>query len=227
MSDKVFFQKHFKGAIPLLRKFRDHPFWREKRVFSKAEAWIDLIYDTRYGKKPETIIDRGEYLVINRGEILTSMLRLSEKWKWSEGKVKKFLLFLEKNRSISIRITKSRRTIINMLTYCSILDNLSNYENGKMRTEFSTEQEQNENKLRDKNKSNNDNKEDTTFVPNNKIENIIRWAYERARIPPSCSKESFRIALLKAISQRGYENIYRLFSQETNAINFLHNIKHL
>lgn len=70
----------FRGAIPLLRKFRDHAFWKERRTFSRAEAWIDLLFDARYGKEPEELIDRGELLIIKRGEILTSILKLSEKW---------------------------------------------------------------------------------------------------------------------------------------------------
>lgn len=155
MENNVEPKEQFLGAIPLLRKFREHPFWREKRTFSRAEAWIDLLFKARYGKDPEKIIDRGEIIHIQRGGILTGIITLSDTWLWSEGKVKRYLEFLQNEESIKFIITKNRRTIIDILNYGSVLDNLSNHKKGKRRTE----EDQREDKIRHKNTDNTDNKD--------------------------------------------------------------------
>lgn len=155
MEDNIEPKEQFLGAIPILRKFREHPFWREKRVFSRTEAWIDLLFKARYGKEPEKIIDRGEIITIQRGGILTGIITLSNTWLWSEGKVKRFLEFLQEAESIKFLIIKNRRTIIDILNYGSVLDNLSNHKKGKRRTE----EDQREDKIRHKNTDNTDNKD--------------------------------------------------------------------
>jgi len=155
MEDNIEPKEQFLGAIPLLRKFQEHLFWREKRAFSRAEAWIDLLFKARYGKEPEKIIDRGEIITIQRGGILTGIITLSNAWSWSEGKVKRYLEFLQNDESIKFIIMKNRRTIIDILNYGSVLDNLSNHRKGKQRTE----EDQREDKIRHKNTDNTDNKD--------------------------------------------------------------------
>ena len=67
--------KHrFGGAIPLLRKYQQHPFWTERRKYSRAEAWIDLLFMARYGAETEEKWDRGELIQIEYAQILTSMI---------------------------------------------------------------------------------------------------------------------------------------------------------
>ena len=108
--------KHrFGGAIPLLRKFQQHPFWTERRKFSRAEAWIDLLYMARYGTETEEICDRGEFIQIQYAQILTSIITLSKKWRRSRAWVNKLIKMLEKKQSILIIIMNKRRTILQIV----------------------------------------------------------------------------------------------------------------
>lgn len=114
-NDKQLRSEHFEGFIPLMRRFRDNPLWTEKRKFSRAEAWIDLLFRARYSETPETIIDRGEQITLNEGDILTSIRSLSKDWRWSRTRVKNFISFLQQNGSLKILRLDHRRLIINVV----------------------------------------------------------------------------------------------------------------
>ncbi len=54
---------------------------------------------------------------------------------------------------------------------------------------------------------------------------ITSWAYERASTRPSCTESSFKRSVKRAIDKHGLEFVNKVFSNETNAIQFLKNIK--
>lgn len=78
------------GYLLLWRRFEDHPYWQEERVFSYAEAFLDcfafLAAHTPYTKRV-----RGDVVALGRGEFLASVRYLSERWKWGHGKVERFI----------------------------------------------------------------------------------------------------------------------------------------
>jgi hypothetical protein len=57
--------------------------------FSRSQAWVDLILLARH-KDGETRIS-GERYLIKRGCLIWSQKNLSLRWKWSRGRVKRFL----------------------------------------------------------------------------------------------------------------------------------------
>jgi hypothetical protein len=119
-----------KGYIRLSRKFFNHPYWKEKRVYSPAEAWLDLISSARFEPKPERIHVRMNFIEINRGELRASQRFLSERWGWSLGKVNRFLKTLELETMIE-RIQKHSETIIiikNYEKYNPLKDNANEQE---------------------------------------------------------------------------------------------------
>lgn len=104
------------GYIGLFRKFfSDHEFWREKRKYSKAEAWIDLMQSARYGEEPETLFDKRGSYVLEYGDVYISLRYLGERWQWSKNKARGFLDYLEKRESILVKKRDSHRTIINII----------------------------------------------------------------------------------------------------------------
>jgi DNA-binding transcriptional MocR family regulator len=58
-----------------------------------------------------------------------------------------------------------------------------------------------------------------------KADRIVRWAYKRAAVQPSCTPESFKYSVVKAMQRVGAEKVWREFERETNAISFLTSIK--
>lgn len=77
------------GFLQLSRKLFSHQFWCEKRVFSRAEAWLDLIREAAW--KPHKKLISGHLIEVQRGGIVASVRFLADRWKWSTTKVCLFL----------------------------------------------------------------------------------------------------------------------------------------
>lgn len=102
------------GFIAIQRRFFEHPFWEEKRSFSRAEAWIDLIRMAAFS--PHQRLVRGEILTINRGEVVASLRFLGERWGWKKDKVAAFVRLLE-NQTMVTRETRQGETVITLCKY--------------------------------------------------------------------------------------------------------------
>ncbi len=121
-----------KGYIKLFRKFfLEHEFWLEDRTYSKAEAWIDLIYCARWGKEPKQMIDKRGSYVLEFGDIYISYRYLGKRWSWSKNKVDSVLAHLAKRKSITYKKRDSHRTIINITNLRTYIE----WENGKKDSE--------------------------------------------------------------------------------------------
>lgn len=59
------------------------------------------------------------------------------------------------------------------------------------------------------------------------INRIATWAFTRARVTPSISRDKFCESVEKAIARVGYDAVHEEFANEENAINFLSHIKSL
>lgn len=115
------------GYIKLFRKFFEGEFWQIERIYSKAEAWIDLMEMARWGSEPTTRTDsRGQY-TLHFGDIYLSYRFLGIRWKWSKNKVRHFLETLEGNQSISFKKRDSHRTIVSLTNLKTYLE----WESGK------------------------------------------------------------------------------------------------
>jgi hypothetical protein len=81
------------GFITLSRKFFKHSFWAERREFSLAEAWLDLLQAAQW--QPCKQLVKGKLLEVGRGELLASHRYLQERWGWrSLTKVQSFIKML-------------------------------------------------------------------------------------------------------------------------------------
>ena len=103
-----------KGWIKLHRSLQDCPMWYEER-FSKGQAWVDLLLMANHSDKK--ILFNGDFIIVQRGQYLTSMVRLAEKWKWDRKTVSKFLKLLEKDKMVTLSVDNSR-TLITIDNYC-------------------------------------------------------------------------------------------------------------
>lgn len=111
------------GYIKLYRGLEDNPLWTFD-VFSKAQAWIDLLLLTNH--KPGHIrLKNGEIVQINRGECGWSMESLAKRWQWSRGKVKRFFDYL-KNEKMIQQTDIPKVTIIKVLNYERFQNDTSN-----------------------------------------------------------------------------------------------------
>lgn len=106
------------GYIPISRKLFEHPFWCEKRVFSYAEAWIDLLRLVRFEASTTKMLVGGKMVEYGRGEYPASLRYLAELWTWSKNKVDNFLNLLISEGMITKRTAEgTNKTIITICNY--------------------------------------------------------------------------------------------------------------
>lgn len=61
------------GFIALYRKFQDNFLWKERRIFSRAEAWLDILMEARWKSEPEQVLIGNKTLYCNYAECLYSL----------------------------------------------------------------------------------------------------------------------------------------------------------
>lgn len=102
------------GWIALHRSIREHWIYQEDRTFSKYEAWLDLLMDVNHQKK-KFMFD-GQLIDVERGQKITSIRQLCERWNWSNTKVNKFLSLLESDGML-IKKSDAKKTVITIVNY--------------------------------------------------------------------------------------------------------------
>ena len=81
--------------IKLNRDFFSTEHWKEKRVFSKAEAYIDLLRIAPY--KEENGLRKGEFILPRR--------EMESRWLWSGTKISNYLKELSEKDIIFVKNT--------------------------------------------------------------------------------------------------------------------------
>jgi hypothetical protein len=85
------------GWILLYRKLSDNKLWTCEQ-FSRGQAWVDLLLLANHDNSFFYI--RGNKINVSTGQIAWGEVKLSERWRWSRTKLRKFLNDLEKEQQI-------------------------------------------------------------------------------------------------------------------------------
>jgi DNA-binding transcriptional regulator YhcF (GntR family) len=104
------------GWFLIHRDLCDSDEWTAER-FTRAQAWIDLIYLARWQPKPNTFRHRGIQVTEQRGQVAIGMRNLAERWGWARNTVKHFLSDLQNDG----RIDRQKNNVISLIT-------IKNYE---------------------------------------------------------------------------------------------------
>lgn len=102
------------GFIFLWRKLRKHWLWEEKRSRTKFEAWVDLLWSASHEER-KILIDNN-LITLGTGQRNLSFRFLAVRWKWSVGKVQRFISMLENDMMISTE-TSTGQMIITICNY--------------------------------------------------------------------------------------------------------------
>lgn len=79
-----------RGHIKIARKaFADDKWWLEKRVFSKWEAWEDMIQLAQWETREFTSTKFGT-IRLERGEFVLSERKMAERWGWGRQSARSF-----------------------------------------------------------------------------------------------------------------------------------------
>lgn len=95
------------GFIRLSRGFFNNFLWAERRAYSKAEAWLDIVAQCPY--EPLKRLVAGELVEVPRGGFVASERYFSDRWMWSRTKVRSFLALLEQEKMILKKPQKDHR----------------------------------------------------------------------------------------------------------------------
>lgn len=107
-----------KGWIKVYRDIQDHWLWKCK-PFGKGQAWLDLLLMANH--KPGKVHFGGKLITLDRGQLLTSKLKLAEKWGWNRKTVVGFMLALNRDNNTDTK-TDNKSTLITVLNYSQYQD---------------------------------------------------------------------------------------------------------
>lgn len=102
------------GWIKLHRQLFESSLWLEE-PFTKSQAWIDLFANANH--KDNSFWVRGIEIPVKRGQIGWSEVTMAKRWKWSRGKVRRFLFYLETKQQIVQQKIDKITSIITIINY--------------------------------------------------------------------------------------------------------------
>lgn len=102
------------GWISLHRQLQEHWLWKSKEPFDKRSAWIDLLLMVNH-QKEKVEFDKG-LIEVERGQRITSLEKLSKRWRWSRHKVSDYLNQLEQDGML-IQVRDNKKTLISIENY--------------------------------------------------------------------------------------------------------------
>ena len=101
------------GYIKLHRQIQDCWIW-DSGKFDKRSAWIDLLMLANHRDKK--FMFNGKPVVITRGQFMTSIRKLADRWEWSTSTVFSFLKILEDDNMIK-KESDNHRTLLTIINY--------------------------------------------------------------------------------------------------------------
>lgn len=104
--------------IILPRDFFQTSAWMESRIYSEAEAWLDIIRSVRFDDTPCTQKRARRSITWQKDEWPVSQVFLSQRWQWTIAHVMRFLRHLCEKGLISLRV--ENKTTIIRLTYSTL-----------------------------------------------------------------------------------------------------------
>jgi hypothetical protein len=107
-----------RGWIRLHRQLRQHWLWAVNRRYTNLEAWLDLILSANH--KSAAVIIGFKLIPVERGQYLTSQVKLAKRWRWHRQTVAKYLELLKTDGMIDTGTsnqTNTGYTIINIQNY--------------------------------------------------------------------------------------------------------------
>ena len=191
------------GWIKLHRDIQEHWLW-EDEPFSRGQAFIDLLMEVNHEDKKKLF--NGELIEIKRGSKITSLRQLSERWKWSTKKVKKFLEQLEKDEMITFK-SDTKKTLITIENY-SVYQDRGNSEETDKKHLGNIEENQKKNKGNSEENQRKTNKNDKEYIKN------VKEGEEGKEEVPSLPPLFFSTPIHKKIYDQFGEVGYRTWFME-------------
>lgn len=154
------------GWISLHRSIEDHWLWETDRAFTRLEAWIDILLMVNH--KERKIMIGNDLITVKRGQKITSIRKLCERWSWSNSKVKKFLELLERDEMLIVK-SDTKKTVITVVNY-DFYQSQDYKKRHESDTETTEKRRESDTKATRKHTNNNDNNES---IMNNNVNKSV------------------------------------------------------
>jgi hypothetical protein len=177
------------GWIKLHRCITNHWLYTENRVYSKYEAWMDILLNVNFASAK--VLIKGKLYDVKRGQSILSMESWGKRWNWDKSKVRRFMDLLQKDSMI---VLKTDNTTTH-LTVC----NFESYQDIRHANETQMTHKQNTDEFQTNTiKEEKENKEEKEL---NDMFNILWNLYNKKK----SKEEAFRA--FKKIPKKEYDNI--------------------
>lgn len=210
------------GWISLHRSIQKHWLFEEKRKFSRFEAWIDILMMVNH--TDNKIMHDGDLITVKRGQRITSLRQLGERWSWSITKVDKYLKTLESDGMLVVK-KDTKKTVLTVVNYDDYQDedlkkrHRKDSEKTEKKHRSNTEKTQKKTNNND-NKENNENNDDNDVVVGDDFASIYNLYQENIeQVPSPITTEK----LTQDIDHYGKELV--VYAIKKAALNNSHNYK--
>ena len=166
------------GWIKLHRQIQDCEIWDNDNPFDDRSAWIDLLLLVNHRDK-STIFD-GKPITVCRGQRITSIRKLAERWNWSYKRTRNYLMLLEQLKMIT-RESDNKKSLITIVNYDIYQDEGITEESQRNHRGITGESQGNHRlptNKNEKNDKNEKNKKSSAFVPPS-IDEVRAYCQER------------------------------------------------
>lgn len=157
------------GWIKLYRQIQDCLLWDSDEPFDYRSAWIDLLLLANHDDKK--IMFNGNPMNVKRGQKITSVRKLSERWGWSTKKTTSFLNLLESENMVT-KESDNKKTLLTIVNY-EFYQDCGNAEETQKKRTGDTEETQKKRRLptnkNEKNEKNEKNIKDIVEYLNEKV----------------------------------------------------------
>ena len=196
------------GWIKLHRAIQEHWLWDDE-PFTRGQAFIDLLLMVNH--KDKKIMFNGELIEVKKGSKITSLRQLSDRWKWSTNKVKKYLEQLQKDGMINYK-SDNKKTLLTIENY-GVYQGQGNTEETQKEHRSDTEENQKKFKSDAEENQKKTNKNDKEYIKNDKeyIKNVKEreeWEEGEEEKVPSLPPLSFPTNTHKKFYEQWGEDSY-------------------
>ncbi len=203
------------GYIKLYRDIQEHWTWQDK-PFSRGQAWIDLLMMANHDTNK--VVLGNEIILVERGCLITSEVKLAKRWGWSRHKVRDFLDLLKKDEMI-VKKSDTKRTYLNILNYNLWQDSetAKGQRKDSKRTTKGQRKDTNKNDKNDKNEKNISNTDfsnhDFSETAKAKIKEWLTYKKERKENYKPTGLNSLLTQIENNISKYGEQKVIDLISE--------------
>lgn len=203
------------GWIKLHRAIQEHWLWDDE-PFTRGQAFIDLLLMVNH--KDKKIMFNGELIEVKKGSKITSLRQLSDRWKWSTNKVKKYLEQLQKDGMINYKCD-NKKTLLTIENY-SVYQGQGNTEETQKKQERNTEETEKEHRSDAEENQKKTNKNDKEYIKNDKECNKKEkeWEEGEEEKVPSLPPLSFPTQIHEKFYEQWGENSYRTWFMDAKVV---------